>query len=411
MRRTADTELAVADAVNIEKGIFERSNSKLVYVNLCSQALSYRSNKPPSAETSASNSSTPDVEVKIPVAEETSSSPSVKERSKVEEALKLAGLSSDSPPDSPCRPNIEDLSKETNANTREQGPENVLDMDSLQELDIYGDFEYDLEDHAYEVSKLLQQQNGDSKLKVVFSTLKCDELVDLQDSNPEHSGTKVAASNEENLKDRIEDSAGTGNKEINNIAPPLLPKPSGGEMCEELSLTEYEELYGPDDKLFPNKISDVAIGELTKSMEMVPGGESIIPCESERHQPQDGTIVSKFRNEGCDENSFAGGKALLNHVSGGENSPAHSLTSKKVLVDRKVKARSNEVPDPNNSIFKKVQGPFSLFYLFNIPICFKFCSNRKDYIDISFAFLRDVLPWIQHCSSSKCYYGDANLSV
>ncbi|KAL6615950.1 hypothetical protein ACP70R_038220 [Stipagrostis hirtigluma subsp. patula] len=38
IRRCADTELAIADAVNVEKDIYERSNSKLVYVNLCSQA-------------------------------------------------------------------------------------------------------------------------------------------------------------------------------------------------------------------------------------------------------------------------------------------------------------------------------------------------------------------------------------
>ncbi|KAL6874127.1 hypothetical protein ACP4OV_014209 [Aristida adscensionis] len=38
IRRCADTELAIVDAVNVEKDIYERSNSKSVYVNLCSQA-------------------------------------------------------------------------------------------------------------------------------------------------------------------------------------------------------------------------------------------------------------------------------------------------------------------------------------------------------------------------------------
>lgn len=356
MRRTADTELAVADAVNIEKGIFERSNSKLVYINLCSQALSQRSDKPPSAETSASNSSIPNTEVTNQVAEETSSCPLVGGWSKVEEALKLAGLSSDSPPDSPCRPTIEDLNVEDNpnVNTRDQGPENVLDMDFHPELDIYGDFEYDLEDEGYEVSKLLQQQNRDSKLKVVLSTLKYNEPVVHQDSNPEHSDPKVVVNDQENLKVRIENTAENGKKEI-NMAAPLLPKPSEGEIYEELSLTEYEELYGPDEKLFPNKISDVVIGELSKSMDMVAAGESIIPCESEKHQPQDGTTVSKFENEGCAVDSFAGGSVPLNCASGGEKSSAHSLSSKNVPMDRKVKTRSNEVPDPSNSIFKKVE--------------------------------------------------------
>jgi hypothetical protein len=38
IRRCADTELAIADAVNVEKDIYERSSSKSIYVNLCSQA-------------------------------------------------------------------------------------------------------------------------------------------------------------------------------------------------------------------------------------------------------------------------------------------------------------------------------------------------------------------------------------
>ncbi|KAK1698344.1 hypothetical protein QYE76_015041 [Lolium multiflorum] len=38
IRRCADTELAIADAVNIEYDIYGRSSSKSVYVNLCSQA-------------------------------------------------------------------------------------------------------------------------------------------------------------------------------------------------------------------------------------------------------------------------------------------------------------------------------------------------------------------------------------
>ncbi|CAO2166207.1 unnamed protein product [Urochloa humidicola] len=38
IRRCADTELAIADAINIERDICERSSSKSIYVNLCSQA-------------------------------------------------------------------------------------------------------------------------------------------------------------------------------------------------------------------------------------------------------------------------------------------------------------------------------------------------------------------------------------
>uniref|UniRef100_A0ACD5T6P6 Uncharacterized protein n=1 Tax=Avena sativa TaxID=4498 RepID=A0ACD5T6P6_AVESA len=38
IRRCADTELAIADAVNVENNIYGKSSSKSVYVNLCSQA-------------------------------------------------------------------------------------------------------------------------------------------------------------------------------------------------------------------------------------------------------------------------------------------------------------------------------------------------------------------------------------
>ncbi|KAL6845053.1 hypothetical protein ACP4OV_024548 [Aristida adscensionis] len=53
IRRCADTELAIADAVNVERDIYERSNSKLVYVNLCSQAT-----RQPARAKSANDTST-----------------------------------------------------------------------------------------------------------------------------------------------------------------------------------------------------------------------------------------------------------------------------------------------------------------------------------------------------------------
>ncbi|PKA45738.1 Uncharacterized protein AXF42_Ash011079 [Apostasia shenzhenica] len=101
IRRTAETELAVADAVNAEKEIFERSNSKLVYVNLCSQALSHHSNRSESAERSVSDSKIANSEVHDEVAEVPTSQTETVGWSNVEEALKMAGLYSDSPPSSP----------------------------------------------------------------------------------------------------------------------------------------------------------------------------------------------------------------------------------------------------------------------------------------------------------------------
>ncbi|ONK69150.1 uncharacterized protein A4U43_C05F19870 [Asparagus officinalis] len=348
MRKTAATELAVADAVNIEKGIFERSNSKLVYINLCSQALSQRSNKPPSAEVNTSNSSRPTANVIDQIADETSSF-SVGEQSKVEEALRLAGLT-DSPPNSP-KPTV-DLNVEDNINgsAREQGLENVLDMDSHAELDIYGDFEYDLEDEGYEVSKLLQQQDRDPKLKVVLST--------LQDDKPQNSDTQGLPDDKDKFKVEVDDNAENVTEEIKIVSPSLI-KPSGGEMFEEPSLTEYEELYGLelDNKMFQNKTSDTLTGELNKSLEMVAAGKIIVSSQSEKHLSEDGTAAaSEFENEGHAESSFDNGRVHSNHESfGGGNPLAHSLTDKKDPMERKMKDESNEVPASSSSISKKVE--------------------------------------------------------
>ncbi|KAK8943452.1 hypothetical protein KSP40_PGU009904 [Platanthera guangdongensis] len=143
IRRTAETELAVADAVNVEKEIFERSNSKLVYVNLCSQTVSQLANMQESDEPSIPDSSKmdretghksewtlkkstestkmdtetdhmsewadtnifgltlPTLEMSNGACEDTNSDPEAPEQSIIEKALRMAGLFSDSPPSSP----------------------------------------------------------------------------------------------------------------------------------------------------------------------------------------------------------------------------------------------------------------------------------------------------------------------
>ncbi|KAK0605001.1 hypothetical protein LWI29_021785 [Acer saccharum] len=97
IRRTAETKLAVADAVNIEKEVADRSNSKLVYLNLCSQEILHRSNNKKSIRDTESNTS-PSVDESEQVTDNISSDP------EVEEALRKAGLLSDSPPNSPHHP-------------------------------------------------------------------------------------------------------------------------------------------------------------------------------------------------------------------------------------------------------------------------------------------------------------------
>lgn len=219
-RPTAEIELAVADAINIEKSVADRSNSKLVYVNLCSQELLHRSDnnnidsEPKPTPVIADNSET------------TTTSADVDADVDVNEALRNAGLLSDSPPGSPpvCEKTEED-----------DGPDNVFEIDDEQELDIYGDFEYDLEEENFigvsdaikKTSKKLQ--DDDTKIKMVFSTL---------DSKRSDSGW------------RFED---------HEEAPPVIMENTNEDKTkgEEDEVDECEELYGPDKEPLINKYPEI----------------------------------------------------------------------------------------------------------------------------------------------------------
>lgn len=239
IRRTADTELAVADAVNIEKEVADKSNSKLVYMNLMSQEVSHR------VENTNSNS-IPDLDpspLSMPneraeeIDEDYSNDPSV------EEALKKVGLLFDSPPNSPCHQMIEN--HEANEPLKEGGgeePDNVLEMGSRPELDIYGDFEYNLEDEdfigasAIKVSKSQEDdskpEQEDSKIKVVFSAFTSDKLNNVVNPEGEDGTTEVKAE-------------GCSHQDLVT---------NEGEV--DLSLAECEELYGPDKEPLVKKLPE-----------------------------------------------------------------------------------------------------------------------------------------------------------
>ncbi|KAF6140804.1 hypothetical protein GIB67_042217 [Kingdonia uniflora] len=210
IKRTGDTELAVADAVNIEKEVADRSNSKLVYINLCSQVLSQHTHHRDCKKGADSNPST---ETTVLNPDQPSSDLSA------DEALKLAGLVSD-----------EDLSDEDDCliMPKDEEPDSVFDMDNHPELDIYGDFEYDLggDDLAIDGSILQvsrsEPEEGDSKLKLVFSTLKSEK-----------PDTGLKSKDHETLEIRRD-----------TLSPPL--ELLEGEISGEPFLAECEELYGPD---------------------------------------------------------------------------------------------------------------------------------------------------------------------
>ncbi|CAN1138741.1 Uncharacterized protein At4g10930 [Linum perenne] len=248
IRRTAETELAVADAINIEKEVAEKSSTKMVYVNLCSQRLLHRSdNLKPVRAVESDTSSAPAV-------------PTDKERSRIEipadpeieEALRLAGLLSDSPPASPAHRSDEVGDSSTHVN--EEGPDNILEIDSVPEADIYGDFEYDLDDEDYigatsmNVSKTSQEE-VEAKMKLVFSTLKLEEPDNSGDSNK----LSVGAEESGNCSSIIE--------LVDNescVPPESLP---GEEGDDEPSLAECEELYGPEKEPMMSKFQLDALSE------------------------------------------------------------------------------------------------------------------------------------------------------
>ncbi|CAL1373612.1 unnamed protein product [Linum trigynum] len=214
--RTAETELAVADAINIEKEVAQKSTTKMVYVNLCSQQMLHRSSDNNVKAAQASESDTSAV-----VTDQQHYSNELPTDPAITEALRKAGLLSDSPPASPLGNSESPIEEE---------PDNILEIDTVPEADIYGDFEYDLDDEDFigattsmtVVPTKTVQEEAEAKMKVVFSTLKLEEPNNSQDS-------PIVVS---------------GNNNGSHVPPPeSLP---GEEGNEEPSLAECEELYGPE---------------------------------------------------------------------------------------------------------------------------------------------------------------------
>ena len=265
IRRTADTELAVADAVNIEKEVADRSNSKLVYLNLCSQELLHHTNN---TKTNVATDTSPPASSSMLTDQQSElNTDDLSTDPEVETALKNAGLLSDSPPSSPHE------SRET-CNSDMSGPDNILELDSHPDLDIYGDFEYDLEDEDYigasvtKVSNPKQEQN-ESKVKLVFSTMnlkKSDIALDCADWEgserievPGDASCSPNCHNDAVLRDR----ASTIDEEMGqpSVSSELLPC----EAAVEPPDSEFEELYGPDKepliKKFPVSESRSLLGD------------------------------------------------------------------------------------------------------------------------------------------------------
>ncbi|GAB4857577.1 hypothetical protein Ancab_015486 [Ancistrocladus abbreviatus] len=335
IRRTAITELAVADAVNIEKEVADKSNSKVVYLNLCSQELRRRSSSSNCNNVLESNPSSPSVgrtegEQSLPIS---SCEP------EVEAALRATGLLSDSPPASPCD-EVKDLNDDDNNplfDSREGGPDNVFEMDSHPELDIYGEFEYNLDDEDYigasavDVAKK-SLADEESKMKLVFSTLSAEKpSAALSVGNHDRVRSDIQASSSCLPQNDVHDGSSAVNDKLDSL--PLGSLLDGG--AEELSLAECEELYGPDKEPLINKLRVVpsADRDIHGSVEIVKSSEP----ESDK---------AAVNNSDTDYKHGASGR---------DKSPCHSQTDENNHDGNHSGTKINKGHDNADSVAKKVE--------------------------------------------------------
>ncbi|KAL8503616.1 hypothetical protein ACS0TY_022377 [Phlomoides rotata] len=245
--RSAETELAVADAVNIEKEVANRSNSKLVYLNLCSQELLRRSDDAICDRAKELNPSTSEC-LSVEAPEETNDSSL---DLAVDEALRKAGLMSDSPPNSPDhQTDYIDSKVGSLEDTDKVDPDNVIEVDSHPDLDIYGDFEYSLEDDDFigagslNISKVKPQE---PKMKVLFSSLtseKSDASMNLPDF--EVHGDAEALTDPSDLLEAQNKTSTEGS----------TVEDGTDDNDKEPSVAECEELYGPDKESLIEKLPE-----------------------------------------------------------------------------------------------------------------------------------------------------------
>ncbi|KAF3547883.1 hypothetical protein DY000_02003030 [Brassica cretica] len=209
------------------------------------------------------------------------------------QALRAAGLV-DSPPNSPNRSSEVPPDKEDSSLDKARevvGPDNVLDTGSVPDTDIFGDFEYELDDEDYigatKATKASEahQDEGLTKVKVVLSTVQPEKVLNQ---------SKVLG-NEETT---INQEGTTNGEEDGKSFVPMEPVPEAegegeGEGGEILSLTECEELYGPGtEKLVEKPLTE---GSADNGLQAkAPDSE----CESNTHRE---FIASNFEKTSIQE--------------------------------------------------------------------------------------------------------------
>lgn len=324
--------MAVADAVNIEKEIANRSKSKLVYQNLCSQELSRRSEDINSERAEGINHCSTSKGPSVEASEEASN---ISFDLEVNEALKNAGLMSDSPPSSPSHP-TEDIDNNVGSPGNSDGPDNVMEVDPHPDLDIYGDFEYSLEDDDFIGAGVLNPSKLESeppKLKLLFSSLKPekpDGTVDFVDHEVQRDVEPLAGPSELH---EPQNKTIAGSSSVDDTVDGCGPRKSSDEDDEEPSLAECEELYGPD------------IETLVRKSPVTVAAMQIGPTESNELHGENGDD----RSNDADKSSV---QPIEDHTN---NSGATTEESNQANTKEKTSKCNTKQPENHNMVMKKVK--------------------------------------------------------
>ncbi|KAK3161781.1 hypothetical protein QOZ80_1BG0081350 [Eleusine coracana subsp. coracana] len=323
IRRCADTELAIADAVNVEKDIYESDMEDAVNgvvttdqknelgddivpeQTVCKQAFSFSSAEEALKEAGLFDSP-PDSPERKSTALEGTSNPVIGGFSSAEEALKEAGLF-DSPPNSPVRgiTAVEEVSHRC-----------TDDLDS-------------------EPSKILQS-SSESRLKDVSSP--------KGDNSTVASCDKTKANSEEHLKltaSRETNDATTSETNAINLA----------------EAERYERTSGTGKEIsVESNMPDEGIEHVDNSKDKEKAASSL-PDQSTTGDgsAREGEVISKPKNLESGREKSSGDSSSLNIKHPKRDKPAHRANggddSKKPTADQAKKSTS----DSSSSIYKKVE--------------------------------------------------------
>ncbi|KAI5000135.1 hypothetical protein ZWY2020_004724 [Hordeum vulgare] len=392
IRRCADTELAIADAINVENDIYGKSSSKSVYVNLCSQATRQSAKAKPENDASvltekaevssdlisqhvtiestysASSNVEEDLDraglLDIPatagqtdkselggVPEQNASENTVCFNS-VEEALKRAGLF-DSPPNSPER---KSTTAEGNSRTVSGSPispqqkyinaedTSLVNLDSEPSISLQSTSDSRVRDAPH-------LKDDDSSKQVLYDT-NCQNL------DTTTSCQQPKCNSEEGQK--LIHGGETTNATSNETLPVNLAEADKCNLqCEKTSQIEKETVAD---------MPDEGTGHVENSKEVDITVSDLHNQSSHRNNvPKEGEGISQaMKLEPGKEKSSSGNEELNRKHSKADKSSTHPAESVDSLKKPAPDPGNNSASDSSSSIHKKVE----MFVKENIrPLC------------------------------------------